>query len=172
MTQLDHIAGAGTVDLDRHEVTRLDPVQAAAVRVAIVAARFNAAVVDALAEGAIEVLAEAGLSRDAVTLVRVPGAWELPVAAAWLARGRHCDAIVALGCVVRGETSHYDVIVNESARGLAHVALETGVPVANGVLACEDEAQARARSGPGEDNKGREAARAALAMAALKQALA
>lgn len=169
---LDHIPGETAAALDTDPRFREAAASHSAVRVAILASRFNAPVVDALVVGAIAALGEDGIPREAVALVRVPGAWELPLAAAWLARSGRCDAIVALGCVVRGETSHYDVIVNESARGLAALALETGIPVANGVLACEDEAQARARSAPGESNKGREAARAALEMARLKRALA
>ena len=169
---LDHIPGETAAALETDARIRDADAARAAVRVVVLASRFNAPIVDALVEGALGALAEAGVAREAVTLVRVPGAWELPVAAAWLVRGGRCDAIVALGCVVRGETSHYDVIVSESARGLAALALETGVPVANGVLACEDEAQARARSAPGESNKGREAARAAVEMARLKRALA
>ena len=172
MSPLDHIEGASGVDLERYDVTRVEGSAKRALRVAVIASRFNAPVVDALVAGALDALAEDGVAKDAVTLLRVPGAWELPLAAAWLARGKRCDAVVALGCVVRGETSHYDVIVDESARGLAAVALETGVPVANGVLACENEAQARARSGDGEANKGREAARAALEMAKLREVLA
>jgi len=172
MTASEHIAGDSTVDLERYAVSRVAPGSSIALRVAVVAARFNAPIVDALVAGALDALIEAGLSRESVTLLRVPGAWELPVAAAWLARGKRCDAIVALGCVVRGETSHYDVIVDESARGLAALALETGIPVANGVLACENGVQALARSAPGDANKGREAARAALEMAALRRSLA
>jgi 6,7-dimethyl-8-ribityllumazine synthase len=172
VSPLDHIEGASGVDLERYDVTRVEGSAKRALRVAVIAARFNAPVVDALVAGALDALSEDGVSDDRVTLLRVPGAWELPLAAAWLARGGRCDAVVALGCVIRGETSHYDVIVDESARGLAAIALETGVPVANGVLACENEAQARARSAPGEANKGREAARAALEMAKLREALA
>ena len=168
---LDHIPGETAAALDTDAALRFAHAPIGAVRVAVIASRFNAPIVDALVEGALSVLAESGVARESIALVRVPGAWELPVAAAWLARSGRCDAIVALGCVVRGETSHYDVIVNESARGLAALALETGVPVANGVLACEDEAQARARSAPGEGNKGREAALAAVEMARLRRVL-
>ena len=172
MASFEHISGESGVDPDRHAAIRIEPTAAAAVRIAVVAARFNQPIVDGLVDGALDVLHGAGLARESVSLLRVPGAWELPLAVAWLARSGRCDAVVALGCVIRGETSHYDVIVNESARGLGQVALETGVPIANGVLACADEAQARARSGKGDSNKGREAALAALEMAALRRALA
>ena len=155
------------VALERFGVQRIEPEGARTARVAVLASRFNAPVVDRLVEGALEHLLAAGLAETEITLMRVPGAWELPVAARALAQGGRCDAIVALGCVIRGETTHYEVIVAESARGLAEVAAATGVPIANGVLTCEDQAQALARAGGADGNKGEEAARAALEMAAL-----
>ena len=139
--------------------------------IAIVAARFNAHIVDPLVDGAKATLKAHGVDPQHRLVVRVPGAWELPNVAAKLARSGKVDAIVALGCVIRGETSHYDVIVNESARGLMQVSVETGVPVANGVLACENEAQAVARAGGDEGNKGVEAALAALELAAFGRTL-
>ena len=155
------------VALERFGVQRIEPEGARTARVAVLASRFNAPVVDRLVEGALEHLLAAGLAESEITLMRVPGAWELPVAARALAQSGRCDAIVALGCVIRGETTHYEVIVAESARGLAEVAAATGVPIANGVLTCEDQAQALARAGGADGNKGEEAARAALEMAAL-----
>lgn len=162
-------AGSGQpdVDLARFGVRDVAPRARDAARIAVVAARFNHGIVDRLVEGALAALEDHGVAPDSITLVRVPGAWELPQAARAIAQGGRADAIVALGCVVRGETSHYDVIVNESARGLMQVAIETGIPVANGVLACENEAQALARAGGDDGNKGAEAALAALEMASL-----
>jgi 6,7-dimethyl-8-ribityllumazine synthase len=155
------------VALDRFEVQRIEPVARRKPRIAVVASRFNDAVVDRLVEGALAHLEASGLAQDEILLMRVPGAWELPVAARALALSGRCDAIVALGCVIRGETMHYELISNESARGLAEIATSTGVPIANGVLSCEDAAQALARAGGADGNKGEEAARAALEMAAL-----
>ena len=159
------------VDLARFGVRTPQAEATTGARVAVVAARYNAPVVERLVEGALATLADAGIAPERTLLVRVPGAWELPQAALALAERGVADAIVALGCVIRGETGHYDVIVNESARGLGEVALATGVPVANGVLACEDAAQAVARAGGAAGNKGSEAAQAALAMCALLRGL-
>ena len=147
------------------------PAIAAGLTIAIVAARFNAHIVDPLVDGAKAALKSHGVQPEQRPVVRVPGAWELPNVAAKLARSGKVDAIVALGCVIRGETSHYDVIVNESARGLMQVSVETGIPVANGVLACENEAQALARAGGDEGNKGVEAALAALELAAFARTI-
>lgn len=141
--------------------------------VAIVAATWNRGIVDRLLAGALNELAESGLPGDRIRVVRVPGAWELPLAAgAALEAG--ADAVVALGCVIRGETDHYEVIVRETSRALMDVMLATGKPVANGVLACREHAHALARAGFGEDadNKGVEAAAAALAAARVTHALA
>jgi 6,7-dimethyl-8-ribityllumazine synthase len=171
MATPDLIRDLPAVDLARFGVRTADFVAAAGARVAVVAARYNAPVVERLVEGALTTLAGAGITRERTLLVRVPGAWELPQAALALAERGLADAIVALGCVIRGETGHYEVIVNESARGLGEVALATGVPVANGVLACEDAAQALARAGGVDGNKGSEAAQAALEMCALIRGL-
>lgn len=141
--------------------------------IAIVAATWNRGIVDRLVAGALNELSESGLPGERIRVVRVPGAWELPFAArAALAAG--ADAVVALGCVIRGETDHYEVIVRETSRALMDVMLATGKPVANGVLACREHAQALARAGFGEDadNKGVEAAAAALSAARVTHALA
>lgn len=172
MATPDLIRDLPAVDLARFGVRALAPSPLGGARVAVVAARFHAPVVDRLLEGALATLAAAGIAREHTLLVRVPGAWELPQAAMALAERGACDAVVALGCVIRGETGHYDVIVNESARGLAEVALATGVPVANGVLNCEDAVQALARAGGSAGNKGSEAAAAALEMCGLLRGLA
>jgi 6,7-dimethyl-8-ribityllumazine synthase len=128
--------------------------------VAIVASRFNGEITNQLLEAALEELDEAGVRRDAVTVMPVPGAFELPLAAMALAKTRRYACVVALGCVVRGETPHFDFIASETASGLQLAALETGVPVAFGVLTVDVKEQALARL-----NKGAEAVRTALEMA-------
>ena len=133
----------------------------------VIASRWNAGIVDALVAGARRGFAECGVEESALTILRVPGAWELPVLAAALALQKKYAAIVALGCVVRGETRHYEHVADECARGLMRVALDHGVPVLNGVLAVEREADALARAGGAHGNKGEEVARAAVEMAAL-----
>jgi 6,7-dimethyl-8-ribityllumazine synthase len=134
------------------------------LRFALLRSAFNAPVVDGLLAGARAALMESGAREDQMEVVTVPGAFELPLAARAAAEARRFDAVVALGAVIRGETDHYEHIAREAAHGLSAVALESGVPVGFGVLTCETEAQAIARSAPGEGNKGAEAARAALAM--------
>ena len=134
---------------------------------AIIASRWNAEIVDALLEGARRAFAECGVDESALTILRVPGAWELPMLAAQLAASKKYVAIVALGCVVRGETRHYEHVADQCAAGLMRVALDRGVPVLNGVLAVEREADARARAGGAHGNKGGEVARVAVEMAAM-----
>jgi 6,7-dimethyl-8-ribityllumazine synthase len=128
--------------------------------VAIVASRFNGEITNKLLEAAIEELDEAGVRREAITVMPVPGAFELPLAAMALAKTRRYACVVALGCVVRGETPHFDFIASEAASGLQLAALETGVPVAFGVLTVDMVEQAEARV-----SKGAEAVRTALEMA-------
>jgi 6,7-dimethyl-8-ribityllumazine synthase len=137
---------------------------AVGLHVVLLRARFNDRIVEGLVSGAQEALRTAGARTEDVTVVEVPGAFELPLAAQAAARSRRFDAIVALGAVIRGDTDHYEHVAREAASGLAAVALETGVPVAFGVLTVRQEAQALARSAPGPENKGAEAARAAVAM--------
>ena len=135
-------------------------------RYAILAARWNPRITEVLVDGARRALTDNGIDAAQIDIVRVPGAWELPHAAAVIAeRGQHA-AIIALGCVVRGETRHYEHVADECARGLMRVALDTGVPVLNGVLAVEDEADAWARAGGARGNKGADVAQAAIAIAA------
>lgn len=141
------------------------------LRIGLVVSRYNESVTRGLREGARAALAEAGLPAAAITECEVPGALELPVVALALARSGRVDAVVALGCVIRGETDHYAHVSAESVRGCGAVALQTGVPVACGVLTCETLALARERSGAGPKNKGREAAAAALEVAGLLAAL-
>jgi 6,7-dimethyl-8-ribityllumazine synthase len=128
--------------------------------VAIVASRFNGEITDKLLASALEELDECGVRREAVTVMPVPGAFELPLAAMALAKTRRYACVVALGCVVRGETPHFDFIASEAASGLQLAALETGVPVAFGVLTVDVVEQAEARI-----SKGAEAVRTALEMA-------
>jgi 6,7-dimethyl-8-ribityllumazine synthase len=128
--------------------------------VAIVASRFNGEITNQLLEAALEELDEAGVRREAITVMPVPGAFELPLAAMALAKTRRYACVVALGCVVRGETPHFDFIASEAASGLQLAALETGVPVAFGVLTVDVPEQALARI-----SKGAEAVRTALEMA-------
>ena len=144
----------------------------AGARYAILAARWNPRVTDALVDGARRAFADHGVPEDAVDLVRVPGAWELPVAAARVIDRGEYAAVVALGCVVRGDTRHYEHVSDECARGLMRVALDTGVPVLNGVLAVEVFADAEARAGGAHGNKGEEVALAAIEMAHLTGKLA
>jgi 6,7-dimethyl-8-ribityllumazine synthase len=128
--------------------------------VAVVVSRFNGGITTALLDSALTELEEAGVSQSAVVVVPVPGAFELPLAAMALAKTRRYSCVVALGCIVRGETPHFDFVASEAASGLQLAAIETGVPVAFGVLTCETVEQAEARIG-----KGAEAARTALEMA-------
>lgn len=136
-------------------------------RFAIVASRWNPRIVDALIDGARRAFAAHGVADAALDVVRVPGAWEIPQAAARLALGARHAAIVALGCVVRGDTRHYEHVADECARGLMRVALDHGIPVLNGVLAVERHEDAQARAGGARGNKGEEVALAALEMANL-----
>ncbi|HEU0276906.1 MAG TPA: 6,7-dimethyl-8-ribityllumazine synthase [Rhodanobacteraceae bacterium] len=133
-----------------------------AARFAIIASRWNGDIVDRLVEGAAGAFAGQGVAADAIDTLRVPGAWELPVLAKHLAASGVYAAVVALGCVVRGETRHYEQVADQCAAGLMRAALDTGVPVMNGVLAVEHEADAWARAGGTHGNKGAEVAVAAL----------
>ena len=134
------------------------------LRAVILHAAFNAKIVDGLVAGARAELLALGVAAADITTVEVPGAFELPLAARAAAHSGRFDAIVALGVVIRGETDHYEHIARAATDGLAEVALQEGVPVGFGVLTVGAIAQARARSAPGAENKGAEAARAAVAM--------
>ena len=138
---------------------------------AIVASRFNHFVVDRLVEGAVDALLRHGGDERNVTLVRVPGAWELPLVARRLAGSGKVDAVIALGAVIRGATPHFDYVAGESASGIARVSVETGVPVANGVLTTETIEQAIERAGTKAGNKGWDAAVGAIEMVSLARAL-
>ncbi len=138
-------------------------------RFAIVASRFNARITDALLEGAVATLAEHGVPDDHVSVVQVPGAFEIPIIAKRLAASGHYEAIIALGAVVRGATPHFEYVAGECARGVSRVALEEDVPVIFGVLTTDTEEQAQARAGGKEGNKGRQAAIAGLEMVTLQR---
>jgi 6,7-dimethyl-8-ribityllumazine synthase len=138
-------------------------------RYAVVASRWTGEIVDELVGGAHRAFAAHGVPDGGVDVVRVPGAWELPLVAKRLAASGRYAAIVALGCVVRGETRHYEHVADECAHGLMRVALDADVPVLNGVLAVEDEADAWARAGGAHGNKGADVALAAIEMATLLQ---
>ncbi|HSN00747.1 MAG TPA: 6,7-dimethyl-8-ribityllumazine synthase [Rudaea sp.] len=139
----------------------------AQARFAIVASRWNPRIVDALVDGARRAFAAHGVDEAALDLIRVPGAWEIPQAAAKLALGGRHAAILAFGCVVRGDTRHFEHVADECAAGLMRVALDNGVPVLNGVLAVERFDDAQARAGGARGNKGEDVALAALEIADL-----
>ncbi len=144
---------------------------AAGMKFAIVVSRWNAVVTDRLLDGALDALVRSGADRADVLVVRVPGAWEIPAAARALANAGRADAIVALGCLLRGETAHYEAIYNEVARGIGQSQQETGIPHSFGVLTCETLEQALNRAGIKAGNKGFEAALAAIEMASLRKKL-
>ena len=136
-------------------------------RVGICLSRFNPAIGDGLLAGALRALADAGVDDSDITIVTVPGALEAPLALQRLAQSDRVDALVVLGAVIRGETYHFEIVSNESAAGVSSVALEFGIPIGNGILTCETDAQAEARM----DQKGYEAAQAALELANLFEAI-
>jgi 6,7-dimethyl-8-ribityllumazine synthase len=136
-------------------------------RFAVVTSRFNGHVTEPLQEAAMRCLLEHGAAADDVETHWVPGAWELPQACIWLAQKRRHDALIAIGCLIRGETAHFELIAQEVARGLGAITRETGVPIVFGVLTTETDEQARERADPARGDKGREAALAALEMADL-----
>jgi 6,7-dimethyl-8-ribityllumazine synthase len=141
------------------------------MRFAIVTARWNAVITDRLLQGSLDALYRSGAGRTDVEMVRVPGAWEIPSAARTLAETKRFDAIITLGCLLRGETAHYEAIYNEVARGIGQSQQETGIPHAFGVLTCETLEQALDRAGVKAGNKGFEAAIAAIEMVSIQQKL-
>jgi len=141
------------------------------MKFAIVVARWNAVITERLLEGALDALLRSGGKRADVQVIRVPGAWEIPAAARTIANGLTVDAIVTLGCLLRGETAHYEAIYNEVARGIGQSQQETGVPHSFGVLTCETLEQALNRAGIKAGNKGFEAAVAAIEMVSLRRKL-
>lgn len=137
------------------------------LRIGIVQARFNAALTDALARACLEELAALGVAETDVRHVTVPGALEVPVALQAMATSDEYDALIALGCIIRGETYHFELVANESGAGVQRVSLDHELPIANAILTVENEAQAWARA----DDKGRDAARVAVEMAQLMESL-
>ena len=144
---------------------------AAGLRFAIVVSRFNSFVSERLLAGAQDALARTGADPEMVDVVRVPGSWEVPLAAAELARQHRYDAVICLSAVIRGETPHFDYVSAEAAKGIAHAAMETGVPVAFGVLTTNTLEQAIDRAGAKGGNKGFDAAMSAIEMANLLRSL-
>jgi 6,7-dimethyl-8-ribityllumazine synthase len=144
---------------------------AAGMKFAIVVARWNAVITDRLLDGALDSLLRSGAARQDIEVVRVPGAWEIPSAARTLATLGQVDAIIPLGCLIRGETAHYEAIYNEVARGIGQSQQETGIPHSFGVLTCETLEQALNRAGIKAGNKGFEAAAAAIEMVSLRRKL-
>ena len=147
-------------DADRGEAARLDGRE---LYIGIVQARFNAGITDRVVAACRAELAALGVAPAATTLLQVPGALEIGIALAALAETDEFDALVAVGCVIRGETYHFELVADESGAAVTRVSLDHGVPIANAVLTCESEAQAVARA----DDKGRDAARVAVEMANL-----
>jgi 6,7-dimethyl-8-ribityllumazine synthase len=136
-------------------------------RFAIVVSRFNAEITDGLLAGAREALAEAEVRSEDVAVIRVPGAFELPLTAQRLAESGRFDAVICLGCLIKGDTMHFEYIAEAAAHGIVEAGLTTGVPITFGVLTTLTDEQAEVRARPGAGNKGREAALAAVEMATL-----
>ena len=156
---------------------KLDPksiqggLSAEGLRFGIVVSRFNSFITERLLQGAVDALARAGAGSKDVDMVHVPGSFELPLAAKKLAAGGHYDALIAIGCVIRGETTHYDYVCSETARGLQLAQMDTGVPILFCVLTCDTLEQAIDRAGLKSGNKGFEAGLAAVEMAQLSKKL-
>jgi len=144
------------------------PLDGAGLRVAIVVSRFNELITERLLQGAVAAAREHGIADDALDVVWVPGAFELPAAARWLAQSGRYDAIACMGAVIRGETPHFDYVAGEAARGISAAAREFELPVTFGVVTANTVEQARARAGGAVGNRGREAMLAAIEMATLR----
>ena len=140
-------------------------------RFAIVCARFNGFVVESLLAGAVDTLKRSGVEESAITVVKTPGAFEIPVVVQGLAQTGNYNAIIALGAVIRGATPHFDIVANESAKGLSAIALDHGMPVINGILTTDSIEQAIERAGTKAGNKGSEAAAGAIEMVNLMSQL-
>ncbi len=145
--------------------------QNADARYAIAVGRFNSFVVESLLDGAIDTLKRHGVSESNITIIRVPGAWELPLIAQKLAESEKYDAIIALGAVIRGGTPHFDFVAGECAKGLGVVSLDSGLPVSFGVLTVDSIEQAIERSGTKAGNKGSDAALVAIEMISVLKAV-
>jgi 6,7-dimethyl-8-ribityllumazine synthase len=158
--------------MSEHTHQSFDPeLSAAGLRFAIIVSRFNSFVTDPLLAGALEALTQRGADSKHIDVVRVPGAWELPIAARAIAGHRKHDAIICLGAVIRGDTPHFDYVAGEAARGIANVSAETGLPIAFGLLTTNTIDQAVDRAGGKSGNKGFDAAMTAIEMANLLRKL-
>ncbi len=144
---------------------------ASGLKFAIVVSRFNSFVTERLLSGALDALSRHGADLEGVEVIRVPGSWEMPVVAAELARRKQHDGIICLSAVIRGDTPHFDYIANEATKGVAHVSLETGVPVSFGILTTNTLEQAIDRAGAKSGNKGFDAAMSAIEMGNLLRLL-
>jgi 6,7-dimethyl-8-ribityllumazine synthase len=144
---------------------------AAGLRFVIVVSRFNSFITERLYQGAMDALTRSGADPDQIDLIRVPGAWEVPLAAAEVARQKRYDAIICLSCVIRGETPHFDYVAGEAAKGVSQVSSATGIPVAFGILTTNTLEQAIDRAGAKSGNKGFDAAMTAIEMANLLRIL-
>lgn len=145
-----------------HVKTIEGQLNAKGIKFAILASRFNDFIVDRLVGGAVDYLVRHGADREDITIIRIPGAFEMPVVCKRLAESKKYEGIIALGAVIRGATPHFDFVANEATKGLAHVALESGIPVGFGVLTVDSIEQAIERAGSKAGNKGAEAAAAIL----------
>jgi 6,7-dimethyl-8-ribityllumazine synthase len=137
----------------------------------IVVSRFNSLITERLVEGAKDCLVRHGMAEKDLDIARVPGAWELPLVVKWMAESKRYDAVLALGCVIRGGTPHFDYVASEVTKGSASVQMDTGLPIALGVLTTDTIEQAIERAGTKHGNKGWEAALAAIEMVGLRGAL-
>jgi 6,7-dimethyl-8-ribityllumazine synthase len=164
----EHAPGSSTFE-HAGVVAQQAPGNAGGARWAIVTARFNGAITGALFQGAVQTLLDAGAKPDHIRAVTVPGAVELPLAARELAKSGHYAGIIALGCVIRGETAHFDYVCGSATDGILRVQLDHGLPVGFGLVTCDTVAQAQSRAelGAGGHNVGSDAARAALEVAGL-----
>ena len=138
---------------------------------ALIVSRFNSLITERLLDGAVDCLERHGNADSDREVIRVPGTWELPVAARWIVDGQSHDAVIALGCVIRGGTPHFEYVASEVTKGSASIAMASGVPVTLGVLTTDTIAQAIERAGPKHGNKGWEAAAAAIEMVSLRRNL-
>ncbi len=144
---------------------------ATGLKFALIVSRFNSFITERLFEGALDCLRRQGVSEDALTVVRVPGAWEIPLVAKRLAQAKGHDAVICLGAVIRGSTPHFDYVAAEVSKGVAQVSLESGVPIAFGILTTDNLEQAIERAGSKAGNKGFAAAEAAIEMVNLLREL-
>ncbi|MCA8939278.1 MAG: 6,7-dimethyl-8-ribityllumazine synthase [Planctomycetes bacterium] len=147
------------------------PLSATGKSFAIIVARFNDFITSKLVDGAIDAIVRHGGSAESIDIVRVPGAWEVPLACKWVVAKNAHDAVICLGAVIRGSTPHFDVVAGESAKGIAQIMLESSTPVVNGILTTDTIEQAIERAGTKMGNKGWEAAMSAIEMASLMREL-